>query len=245
MANDTSYNPTKDYAPGQSPGSSSDIPQSGPRTITIRNREDRSSRGSFKEMARDNKTAIAVGLGAVAAAAAIPFMLSARSKSVGKRSQGYNGTQERSDKHDIKVLNSLITTTIDSANGFEQSAKDATSQRFTSMFEDYARERREAVAKLQAKVRTFGGSPEDDGSFKAAGHRRWVDFKNAVTNSSDKKVVEEVERGEDYIKAKYEAALKDDRLSPEAASVISEVFDSVRAGHDRASALKQSFAANA
>lgn len=214
--------------------------QSGPRSITIRNREDRSSSGSFMNMARDNKTAIAFGLGAVAAAA-IPFMLSTRSKSGSKRGYG----NERSDKHDIKVLNSLITTTIDSANGFEQSAKDASGERFTSMFEDYARERRAVVAKLQAKVRTLGGTPEDDGSFKAAGHRRWVDFKNAVTNSSDKAVVEEVERGEDYIKAKYEAALKDDSLSPEAASVISEVFDSVKDGHDRASALKRNMKANA
>ena len=36
--------------------------------------------------------------------------------------------------HDINVLNTLITTTIDSANGFERSAEDAVSPRFVDMF---------------------------------------------------------------------------------------------------------------
>lgn len=148
--------------------------------------------------------------------------------------------------HDVKVLNTLITTTIDSAHGFEQSADDATSERFATMFREYAGERRQIISKLQNEVRRLGGTPEDDGSFKAAAHRRWVDFKDAVTSSGDKEVIEEVERGEDYIKEKYETALKDDKLSPATRAVMSEAYTSVKSGHDRASALKQSMqAANA
>ena len=52
--------------------------------------------------------------------------------------------------HDISVLNSLITTTIDSANGFERSAEDADVQRFAHMFREFAQERRQVVGMYPA-----------------------------------------------------------------------------------------------
>lgn len=145
--------------------------------------------------------------------------------------------------HDVTVLNTLITTTIDSAHGFERSAENADAARFQSMFQEFATERRQCVNDLQARVRQLGGEPADDGSLKADVHRRWLDMKNALTGTGDKSVIEEVERGEDYIKEKYEAALKDDKLSPETRMVITKAYDSVRRGHDRASALKKSMQA--
>ena len=36
------------------------------------------------------------------------------------------------DKHDISVLNGLITTTLDSMKGFEDAAEDAKSTRFAA-----------------------------------------------------------------------------------------------------------------
>ncbi|HET9428709.1 MAG TPA: PA2169 family four-helix-bundle protein [Allosphingosinicella sp.] len=144
--------------------------------------------------------------------------------------------------HDINVLNSLITTTIDSANGFERSAEDADAPQFVDMFREFAQERRQIVGRLQEKVRQLGGTPNDDGSLKADLHRRWVDLKDAI-GRGDKAIIEEVERGEDYIKAKYDAALEDSRLTPESMTLIREAYQSVRAGHDRASALKHSMKA--
>lgn len=142
--------------------------------------------------------------------------------------------------HDVSVLNSLITTTIDSANGFEEAAEEARGEQFKSMFQQFATERRQCVNALQQGVRRLGGDPENDGSTAAAAHRTWLDLKNAVTGSSDKQVIEEVENGEDYIKAKYETAMKDDRLSAQARSIIEDAYRSVREGHDRASQLKHS-----
>jgi uncharacterized protein (TIGR02284 family) len=141
--------------------------------------------------------------------------------------------------HDLTVLNSLITTTIDSALGFERSAEDAEAGRFREMFRDFARERRGVVTALQAAVRELGGEPEDDGSLKADLHRRWVDLRAALTGGGgDKAVIEEVERGEDYIKAKYKAALADTELSEGTLGIIRIAYESVRAGHDTASSLK-------
>ena len=144
-------------------------------------------------------------------------------------------------EHDISVLNSLITTTIDSANGFERSAENVQGTQFEQMFREFAQERRQIVGRLQEHVRMHGGTPNDDGSLKADLHRRFEDLRTAIGGGgNDKAVIEEVERGEDYIKGKYETALRDQELSAECRALVQEAFQSVRAGHDRASALKHS-----
>lgn len=145
---------------------------------------------------------------------------------------------------DVKTLNSLITTTIDSALGFERSAEDSSSARFTQMFREFGSERREVVSMLQQQVRALGGTPNDDGSLLADIHRRVVDLRNAISGG-DQAVVDEVERGEDHIKSKYEEALADNELSPETLAVIRDAFTSVRAGHDRVSAIKHSLQSEA
>ncbi len=145
-----------------------------------------------------------------------------------------------SNDNDISVLNSLIKTTLDSVKGFEDAAEDSEG-RFTSLFGAFAQERRAVVARLQEEVRRLGGNPEDDSSFLAAAHRTFMNLRQLVTSRDEKAIVEEVERGEDYLKEKYEAALRDSDLSPQSRSVIEQAFASVRDGHQRASELKHSF----
>lgn len=144
--------------------------------------------------------------------------------------------------NDISTLNSLIKTTIDSVKGFEDAAEHAESGRFDATFREFAQQRRQVVSTLQAEVRRLGGNPEDDSSFLAAAHRTFMDLKQALTSSDDKAIVNEVERGEDYIKGKYQAALREDDLSPQTRALIETAYASVREGHDRASALKHSLA---
>ena len=142
--------------------------------------------------------------------------------------------------HDIEVLNSLITTTIDSAEGYERAGQDAEAPQFADLFRQFAQERRQVVTRLQDQVRTLGGMPNVDGSLVADLHRRWMDLRDAITRGSDQEIIEEVERGEDYLKGKYDEALKDSALLPETLTAIRDANQSVRAGHDRASVLKHS-----
>ena len=140
----------------------------------------------------------------------------------------------------ISTLNSLIKTTLDSMKGFRDAAQDAESTQFSTMFEDFARERSEVATALQAEVARLGGNPEDDSSLLAAAHRTFMDLKQAFTGKDDKAVIQEVERGEDYIKGKFQAALNDNSLDPSSRSIVEQAFQSIKAGHDRASALKHS-----
>lgn len=142
------------------------------------------------------------------------------------------------DERSIIVLNSLITTTINSADRFERAAEDANAARFADTFREYARERRTCVAQLQDAVRSLGGKPTEDGSLAAGVHRRWLDLRDALSGRGDQAIVEEVERGEDHIKGEYEDALGDASLSAFARTAIEQAYQSVRAGHDRARQMK-------
>lgn len=139
---------------------------------------------------------------------------------------------------DTTILNSLIATTIDSINGYQESADAVENPQFREMFQELARDRQQALPQLQAAVARLGGNPEDDGTALAAAHRAFVDLKSAITGRDDKAVINEVERGEDHIKDKYETALNDTSLSAEARQVVQQAYDSVRRGHDRVRDLK-------
>src|SRR5690348_2333817 len=139
---------------------------------------------------------------------------------------------------EISTLNTLIATTIDSVTGYENSAKDIDNQRFAEIFRQRANERQQVVEQLRAEVRRLGGNPEDDGSFMGKTHQRFEDMKAAITGQDEKAIINEVERGEDYLKEKFETALNSDALSGESRSVVERCYQSVRSGHDQMSQLK-------
>lgn len=145
---------------------------------------------------------------------------------------------EHKHSDEISILNTLIATTIDSITGYENSAREVDNQRFREIFRKCADERQRVVEDLRAEVRRLGGNPEDGGSFMGKAHQSFESLKAAVTGHDEKAIINEVERGEDYLKEKFETALDSDDLSGEARSVVERCYQSVRAGHDQMSQLK-------
>ena len=139
---------------------------------------------------------------------------------------------------EITTLNTLTATLIDSVNGFENSAKDLDSDQFRQIFRQRADERQQAVELLRTEVRRLGGDPEDGGSTLGNLHQRFEDLKSAITGKDEKAIINEVERGEDYLKEKFETALSGDTLTTESRSVVEQAYQSVRSGHDQISQLK-------
>ena len=144
--------------------------------------------------------------------------------------------------YDIKILNSLIATTIDSVDGYNAAANSADNTEFRAIFRDRASERSEVVSKLQGQVRTLGGDPEDDGTAIAGAHRFFMNLRDTLTSTDDEAVVAEVERGEDVIKAKFEKAMADGDLSTTSREVVQQCFVSVKEGHDQMRDLKHGLA---
>ena len=144
----------------------------------------------------------------------------------------------------IAVLNGLIETTLDSAYGYREAAGDARNPAFKSLFEGRWLQRKQVTSELQAEVRGLGGTPDEDGTMLAAARRIFFDLRNSMAGS-DQSIIDEVEAGEDRIKAKFEAALAGEELPPAVKAVVTRVFASVQADHDQMRDLKHALHAQA
>lgn len=141
------------------------------------------------------------------------------------------------------TLNTLISTLIDSVEGYQKSAGDVHNPRYADLFNARAQERQRAITQLQAAVAAEGGNPEDDGSTMGAVHRFFESLREAVSTRDDKAIVAEIERGEDYLKAKFEKALQHADLTPGARQAVDAAWQSVKAGHDEMRDLKHALEA--
>ena len=139
---------------------------------------------------------------------------------------------------DLATLKTLTSTLNDSVNGYREAAGNVESSEFRELFTQFADQRSRASADLAAEVRRLGGEPDQDGSTLGGLHQTWLDLKAAVTGRDDKAILNEVERGEDYLKEKFETALGADSLSGDSRAAVERAYQSVREGHDRMSSLK-------
>ncbi|MEE4209007.1 MAG: PA2169 family four-helix-bundle protein [Parvularcula sp.] len=113
---------------------------------------------------------------------------------------------ERETKSELKEV---LTRVVDSADGYEHSAKESEDGRFAVMFRERAGERRGFAEEIRNHLRGLGEEVADDGSILAGAHRAFTSIRDAVTGSDDHSVVEEVERGETRLLSEYDEALND------------------------------------
>ena len=139
--------------------------------------------------------------------------------------------------HDIKILNSLIGTTLDSADGYTQAALSATDAQRKELFLEWAHDRRQVVLELQSQVRVLGGQPY--ALVPTLGEGLFVRLQESVRRG-DESVVSEVERGEGLIQEMYEEALDDEELSADVRYAVFRAFGAVKSGHDRTRDLMHS-----
>jgi uncharacterized protein (TIGR02284 family) len=144
-----------------------------------------------------------------------------------------------SNEQQITILNGLIETTLDSAYGYKEAAGDAKNPAFKHLFEGRWLQRLQLATELQSEVRGLGGIPDEEGTTLAAARRIFINLRNTMAGS-DQSIVDEVEAGEDQIKAKLEAALAGDELAPAIKGVVTRVYASVKTDRDQMRDLKHS-----
>lgn len=151
------------------------------------------------------------------------------------------GTNDPEADHKvIATLNELIENSLDGEKGFALAANDSKDADLTNVFRQGEQSCRVAAAELQDQVRTLGGNPQDGGSMKAAVHRGWISLKSAASVRDSKAILEECERGEDYAKAKYGEALRQD-LPPAVRELVERQYQGVVANHDRVRDLRNQY----
>jgi uncharacterized protein (TIGR02284 family) len=139
---------------------------------------------------------------------------------------------------ELEVLNELLEVTVDSVAGYREAAADAGNPEFQKIFRQRAEDRQRIVDRLSAAVRKAGGRPTTEGSLLGAAHRVFLNVRELVSKG-DAAIVQEVERGEDFIRKKYEAAIEGNRLSPTAKELVQTAYGSVWSGHEEASVLSR------
>jgi uncharacterized protein (TIGR02284 family) len=108
----------------------------------------------------------------------------------------------------VSVLNDLIETCKDGANGFRTAAAAVQNDDAKTLFTSRVPAIEGAAAELQAHVRRLGGDAETTGTLAAAVHRSWIGLKAAVTGKDEAAIITECERGEQLAVKNYEDALK-------------------------------------
>ena len=138
----------------------------------------------------------------------------------------------------ISVLNGLIETSKDGANGFRTAAEAVTNAEVKRVFTTRVELIERAAAELQAEVRRLGGDPEQTGSVAASLHRGWINLKSAVTGKDDDAIIAECERGEDVAVNNYEDALGKD-LPAHVRALVERQYQGTLQNRDRVRALKR------
>lgn len=147
----------------------------------------------------------------------------------------------RDREYAVQILNGLVETALDSAEGYEKAAELARNPRFKGLFQERAQARQRLTQELQDEVRTLGGQPPDGGSMLGQAHRVFAQLRDRMAGQSDKALVEEVERGESFIAERFREAAEDPALPVQAQARIRRASDAISADHAEMRALKDEF----
>lgn len=135
------------------------------------------------------------------------------------------------NRHDIQVLNGLIRTVIDSADGYHDALDHSADPGRRDLFARREAERRAIAQTLSYDVRALGGEPDHEGSILAKAQRAFTDVKHALLRD-DLTMVGAVEQAEDHVRTRFEKALGDSDISATTRENIRRAFAQVRGEND-------------
>ena len=137
------------------------------------------------------------------------------------------------------VLNGLIETAKDGAEGFKTAAEKVKESSLKTLFSKYASQRASYAQELQSLVSSLGEKPAESGHVAAGLHRGWINLKQALASDEDTAIVNEAESGEDAAKKAYSEALQQN-LPANVKSVVQKQYEGVLEAHGVVRDLKHS-----
>lgn len=139
--------------------------------------------------------------------------------------------------NDIKVLNDVTETLIDSCKGYQKCVDvSEDSYALRSNFTERAQRRSLMIQEFQNEVRNLGGEPKEDGSVAGAAHRAWTDI-TTLFQDDEKAAVEAIDDGEDFLADKIQSKLEDGALAPRTRELLQQAHADARDGERFAEAL--------
>jgi len=136
----------------------------------------------------------------------------------------------------------LIRLNIDSSEGFTAAAEMIEDRRVSELFREYAAQRSANAEELKSAVAFNGDKPAESGTTKGTLHRWWLEVRSSVVGGDAANVLSEAERGEDYIKERYETVVKEVAGTP-VSELLMNQYRGVKAAHDHVRDLRDAFKA--
>jgi uncharacterized protein (TIGR02284 family) len=141
------------------------------------------------------------------------------------------------DRSTTDILNDLIETCKDGADGYRAAAEDVQDSSLKALFTQLAAQRGQFMTELQGIVAGMGEQPERSGSVLAAAHRGWINLKSAVASRDDVAILAECERGDEAAVTAYENAMRA-ALPSNVLDVVQRQGMEVRAAYERVRTLE-------
>ena len=131
---------------------------------------------------------------------------------------------------DIKVLNSVTKTLIDSCKGY-QTCVDVSDDSYALQTEFTRRksERDALVQEFQTQVRSLGGQPETNGSMTGAVHRGFTRF-SSVFRDDEAAAISALDDGEEFLAEKIEDKLDVNELSLQSVQLLHKAMAAAKSG---------------
>ena len=137
-------------------------------------------------------------------------------------------------------LESLIKTTIDSAEGYERAAETAKSESLRQILREQSRKRRQTIAELNQELVRIGGQTQERGSAAGAAHHVWTRISDAF-GGGDEAATDRVEEGEDYIEKKFREALDHQDWDPRTREVLQRAHSEIAEGERLTDRLEEQY----
>jgi uncharacterized protein (TIGR02284 family) len=141
----------------------------------------------------------------------------------------------------VEVLNGLVETSLDSAQGYDKAEGLARNPRFRTLFQERAEARRRLTRELKEEVSRLGGQAPGGGSILGQAHRWFAQARDRFAGHSDKALIEEVERGERYVQGRFQKAADDSALPAPVRQLIGQALQTIAADLANTSAIQNEF----
>lgn len=117
-------------------------------------------------------------------------------------------------------LNNLLEKNYDAEKGYRTAAKNSKSNILTDFFERKSNERERFGQVLKNEIKSFGESPNEEGSLKGTAHRTWMNVKAFLTPENDEAMLEEALRGEQATIDEYNEVITSEIELPQSTNRI-------------------------
>jgi uncharacterized protein (TIGR02284 family) len=125
-------------------------------------------------------------------------------------------------------INALHKTLQDSRDGYHECAESVKEQDLKNKFQKLVDKRETMLTALRREAQALGESTETSGSTLAAAHRIWVDIKSFFTGNDKEAIINEIDRGENFLINRYEEILKHDEIPATLRQLLEQQKQEVR-----------------